>query len=128
MSISFKTRECVMVDLVAAATARVPDRAELVGRAVALRKLLSNEAAECDRERRLTDISIKAITSAGLMRLMTPRRFGGYEADLRTFLDVSTELGRGCCSASWVTGVLTVGNFVVSLFPAAAQEEVWTEN
>jgi 3-hydroxy-9,10-secoandrosta-1,3,5(10)-triene-9,17-dione monooxygenase len=114
--------------IVESLTVVAPDRTELVARAAALRDLLWDQAAECDRERRLTDAAVEAITAAGLMRLMTPRRFGGYEADLKTFLDVSTELGRGCCSASWVTGVLTVGNFVVSLFPQTAQEQVWSEN
>jgi len=108
-------------------TDQIPDRDDLVGRATALRELLWTDAVEGDRERRLTDRVFSAVTDAGLMRLMTPRRLGGYAVDMPTFLDVITELGRGCCSAAWVTSVLNVGNFVVSLFPAAVQDQVWAD-
>lgn len=109
-------------------TDQVPDRDELVGRAAALRELLWTDAVEGDRERRLTDRVYAAIADAGLLRMMVPRRLGGYAVDMPTFLDVITELGRGCTSAAWVTSVLNVGNFVVSLFSDAVQDEVWGEN
>lgn len=114
--------------ITATSPATIPGHDELVGRAVALREQLWTDAAECDRTRRLTDRGIGAVTAAGLTRLMTPPRLGGYGTDMRTFLDVTTELGRGCCSTSWVTGVLNAGNFVVSLFPTPAQDEVWADD
>jgi 3-hydroxy-9,10-secoandrosta-1,3,5(10)-triene-9,17-dione monooxygenase len=101
---------------------------ELVGRAAALRESLWQDAGECDRERRLAGRDVAGITGAGLTRLLTPREFGGHGASMRTFLAVTTELGRGCCSAAWVTGVLNAGNFVASLFPAQAQAEVWADD
>jgi len=108
-------------------TDHVPDRDELVGRAAALREQLWTDADEADRQRRLTERAFAAVTGAGLMRLMTPRRLGGYAVEMPTFLDAVTELGRGCCSTAWVTSVLNVGNFVVSLFPHAVQDEVWAD-
>ncbi|MFF4170112.1 acyl-CoA dehydrogenase family protein [Streptomyces sp. NPDC001744] len=107
---------------------QVPGRDELVARAAGLREALWEDAAESDRTRRLTERGVTALTDAGLMRLMTPRRLGGYEADVRTLLDVATEVGRGCSSAAWITGVLNAGNFVASLFPAEVQDEVWGAN
>ena len=106
----------------------VPNHDELVSRATALRADLLADADACDRERRLTDRAIKEITDAGLIRLMTPKRFGGFQTDMRSFLDVTSELARGCCSSAWVTGVLNAGNFVASLFPTPAQEELWGDN
>ncbi|MBB2911036.1 alkylation response protein AidB-like acyl-CoA dehydrogenase [Streptosporangium becharense] len=107
---------------------RVPGHAELVARAAGLRADLWADAAESERTRRLTGRVVSGITEAGLTRLMTPRRLGGYQTSIRTLLDVTAELGRGCCSAGWVTGVLNAGNFVVSLFPETAQDEVWGTN
>ncbi|MFD3514765.1 acyl-CoA dehydrogenase family protein [Streptomyces sp. NPDC058657] len=104
------------------------ERPELVARAAELRPLLAEDAAQADRLCRLTDRVGEGITQAGLMRMTTPRRAGGHGADARTLLDVTTTLGGGCCSAAWVTGVLNVGNFVVSLFPEEAQDEVWADN
>ncbi|MFF6809151.1 acyl-CoA dehydrogenase family protein [Streptomyces sp. NPDC012403] len=111
-----------------ATTPTVPDRAELVGRAAALRDQLWEAADEADRQRRLPEKTIAALTGAGLMRLMTPRRLDGYQADARTVLEVAIEIGRGCCSSGWITGVVSAGNFVVSLFPEQAQNDVWKDN
>ncbi|MFI6206011.1 acyl-CoA dehydrogenase family protein [Streptomyces sp. NPDC051041] len=102
--------------------------AELVSRAAELREELWKSAVESDRARRLSDEVMSRITGAGLTGLMTPARLGGHEVPVRTLLDVCVELGRGCVSASWVTGVLNVGNFVVSLFPDRTREEVWGQN
>jgi len=101
---------------------------ELVERAAGLREQLWHDADECDRSRRLSDRDVEALTGAGLLRLMTPRRFGGLETDMRTLLDVNIELGRGCCSAAWISGVCNAGDFVVSLFPEPAQREVWGDD
>src|SRR4051794_10239600 len=90
---------------------------ELVDRSTGLREQLWDDADQCDRLRRLIDRDVEALTGAGLLRLMTPRRFGGHQADMRTLLDVNIALGRGCAAAAWVNGVLNAGNFVVSLFP-----------
>ncbi|MEV6980305.1 acyl-CoA dehydrogenase family protein [Sphaerisporangium sp. NPDC051017] len=106
----------------------VPGDEELVARAAALREHLWADAAESDRSRRLTDATVEKITRAGLTRLMTPARFGGHESGMRTLLGVTSELGRGCCSASWVTGLFNAGNFVVSLFPERTQDEVFGTN
>ncbi|MFI1355897.1 acyl-CoA dehydrogenase family protein [Streptomyces sp. NPDC020898] len=117
-----------MTTSVISSDVRIPDREELVGRAEGLRELLWQDAVECERERRLSDRVVAAMTEAGLLRLMTPRRLGGYGTDMRTLLDVATTLGRGCPSAAWIAGVLNAGNFMASLFPAAAGDEVWGDD
>ena|SRR6516162_7379078 len=70
-------------------------RAALMAKASALVPLLRARAAETERERRIPDDVLKAIDAAQLFRLRTPKRFGGCEGDLRTYMDVVTELGRG---------------------------------
>ncbi|MER6569700.1 acyl-CoA dehydrogenase family protein [Streptomyces sp. NPDC001093] len=117
-----------MSNPVVSTVVQTPDRIELVKRAEGLRELLSEHAVACESERRLAAGVVSAMTESGLLRLMTPRRHGGYETDMRTLLEVATALGRGCCSAAWIAGVLNAGNFVASLFPPAAGDEVWGEN
>ncbi|HKT01480.1 MAG TPA: acyl-CoA dehydrogenase family protein [Rugosimonospora sp.] len=117
-----------IVGTATATTTAVSGHDELVGRAAALHDELWEDAPTADRERRLTERSLKNVTDAGLFRLMTPRRFGGYEADMRTYLDVTAEVGRGCCATAWIVGVVNAGNFIVSLFPEQAQREVWADN
>ena len=85
------------------ALAGVPAHDELVSRAAHVRETLRADAPEAGRERRLTESCVAAISDAGLTRLTTARRFGGFETDARTVLDVVTELGRGCGSPAWAT-------------------------
>lgn len=102
-----------------------PESKELIQRAAALREQLWAEADEADRRSQLTETVLEAVVGAGLTRLMTPRAYGGHGTDLATLLEVCVELGAGCCSTSWYVGVISAGNFVVSLFPREAQDEVF---
>ncbi|MFE2998756.1 acyl-CoA dehydrogenase family protein [Nocardia sp. NPDC059246] len=105
-----------------------PTRAELVARATALVPLLREDAAEADQERRLTQRVVDAITEAGLLQLMTPRRLGGLETDLSTVLEVVGELGRGDMSTAWVAGVLNFTAWQVGTLGKQAQDDVWASN
>ncbi|HWI22950.1 MAG TPA: acyl-CoA dehydrogenase family protein, partial [Baekduia sp.] len=110
------------------ATATVPSRQELVERARGLRPLLSEHADQADRDRVLAPEVANAIVEAGLCKLLVPKRLGGYETDALTMLDVVTELGKGCASAAWVTGVLNFGAWQVGMFDDQAQRDVYEEN
>ncbi|RZB13716.1 oxidoreductase [Streptomyces sp. F001] len=107
------------------APSREEIRAELVGRAVALQPLLREQAARGESERVLPTEVVDALTEAGVFRLLTPRRYGGYETDLRTLTEVSEALGEGDGSAAWVGMIISVTNWLACLFPDKAQEEVF---
>ncbi|MFE9629013.1 acyl-CoA dehydrogenase family protein [Streptomyces sp. NPDC006527] len=100
-------------------------RAELVGRAVALQPLLSEHAARAETDRALPAEVVDALADAGVFRLLTPRRYGGHETDLRTLTEVSEALGEGDGSAAWVGMIIAVTNWLACLFPDKAQEEVF---
>ncbi|MEW2503782.1 acyl-CoA dehydrogenase family protein [Amycolatopsis sp. NPDC047767] len=105
-----------------------PSREELITRADDLRSLLWEAAPEADRTRRVADKTFQAIRDAGLTRLLVPRRFDGYDSGMRTFLEVTIALGRGCGSSAWVTGVLNTGNWLAASYSDQAQADVWGEN
>jgi alkylation response protein AidB-like acyl-CoA dehydrogenase len=71
---------------------------------------------------------LAAIDAAQLFRLRTPQRFGGFEADIRTYMDVVTELGRGCGSTSWIAFISIATVWIAALFPDEAQREVFAGN
>lgn len=100
-------------------------RVDLVERAARLQPLLSADAERVDRERAVPTETVDALADAGLLSLMQPTRLGGLQADFRTLLEVSRELGRGCGSTAWVATLLNANAWFVGLFPAQAQEEVW---
>ncbi|MQA13106.1 MAG: oxidoreductase [Pseudonocardiaceae bacterium] len=87
--------------------------------------LLRRNAARGEQDRKVPEESIQAIAEAGLFAVAVPRRFGGHEAPLRTFMDVSAELGRGDGSTAWVTALMNVCSWMIGLFPEQAQRDVW---
>ncbi|MFJ5775199.1 acyl-CoA dehydrogenase family protein [Streptomyces sp. NPDC093094] len=97
----------------------------LIARAAALVPLLRENAARTEQGRRVVEENIEALAEAGLFRLTVPRRLGGHETNLRTFLRVVSELARGCGSTAWVTTLINVSNWTVGLLPEQAQKEVW---
>jgi 3-hydroxy-9,10-secoandrosta-1,3,5(10)-triene-9,17-dione monooxygenase len=103
-------------------------RAALLAKASALVPLLRVKAAEAERERRIPDEVLAAIDVAQLFRLRTPKRFGGFEGDPRTYMDVVTELGRGCGSTSWVAFISIATVWIAALFPDEAQRGVFAGN
>lgn len=87
----------------------------------------AEEAPSIDR-RRLSDASVKLLRDTGAMKVIQPRRYGGFEADPRLFNDVVHELGRLSSSAGWVAGVVGVHAWHLGLFSDRAQREVWGDN
>ena len=64
----------------------------------------SSEAA--DELGRLPDETGKRLKECGVVRLLQPADFGGYEADPRDFLNAVMDVGSWCPSAGWVAGVV----------------------
>lgn len=103
-------------------------RAKLMAKTTALVPLLRSKVAETERERRIPVEVLKAMDAAGLFRMRAPRRFGGFEADLRTYMDVITELGRGCGSTSWIAFISIATAWIAAQFSDEAQREVFEGN
>jgi alkylation response protein AidB-like acyl-CoA dehydrogenase len=106
-------------------TTHVPTRGEMARRASELVPLLRANAAWTEQNRRLHPESIEALADAGIFRMRVPARYGGYESDTQTLVDVGTELGRGDGSTSWVASVYWIPGWMVGLFPDEVQDEVF---
>lgn len=103
----------------------VPSREQLVDRATQLVPLLRKNAAWSEDNRRLNDETITMLADAGVFRMRTPRRYGGYECDTATLVDVAAELGRADGSLSWVASVYWIPTWMAGLFPDEVQDEVF---
>ncbi|GAA2268473.1 acyl-CoA dehydrogenase family protein [Streptomyces atrovirens] len=106
-------------------TADIPTRAQLVRRAAEVAPLLRENAPKAEDAGRLQDETIEALAGAGVFRLRVPKRYGGYEADTRTLVDVATELARGDGAAAWTASVYWIPTFMTCLFPDSVQDEVF---
>jgi alkylation response protein AidB-like acyl-CoA dehydrogenase len=96
----------------------------LVEQASALVPMLRENALATEKARRVLPDAFDALSDAGILRMMAPRRYGGEEADFQTQCAALAEIARGCPSTSWVATILSAMAWVVSTFPDEAQEEV----
>ncbi|MER6949851.1 acyl-CoA dehydrogenase family protein [Nonomuraea sp. NPDC000554] len=103
----------------------IPTREQLVDRAAELVPLLQKHARWSEENRRLHDEVVEALSDAGIFKLRRPKRYGGYEADARTLVDVAAELARGDGSASWVASVYWIPGWMACMFPDEVQDEVF---
>jgi alkylation response protein AidB-like acyl-CoA dehydrogenase len=104
----------------------VPTREQLVERASDLIPLLQKNAAWSEENRRLHDDTIDALAEAGIFRMRVPLRYGGFECDTRTLVDVATQLGRGDGSAAWTASVYWIPGWMACMFPNEVQDEVFS--
>lgn len=104
---------------------QAPPKEELIARAAKLVPLLREKALWMDENRRIHDDVVEAIAEAGLLKLRVPVRYGGYEADMETVVEVLAELGRGDGSTSWTVAVWSISSWMMGLFPDEVQDEVF---
>jgi 3-hydroxy-9,10-secoandrosta-1,3,5(10)-triene-9,17-dione monooxygenase len=102
-----------------------PGRSELVARAAGLQPLLREHADRMDGARRITDDVNAALIGAGMFRLLTPRRLGGYEAGVRTAVEVIATLGEADGSVAWLVGIGATAAAVLGKVSKAAQDAVF---
>jgi len=106
-------------------TTSAPTRTDLVARVTELIPLLSKNALWGEENRILADETIDALAGAGVLRMRVPTRYGGYESDMRTVVDVIAEIGRGDGSAAWTAAVWAISTWMVGLFPDEVQDEIF---
>jgi len=109
-------------------TGAVPSAEELVARAIALRPLLVERQAETEALTYYPPDVHEEFLEAGFYRMLVPRRYGGYEHDLRAFLRVAIELAAGDMSAAWCL-CLSAGHALqtASLFEESAQIDLFAD-
>ncbi len=89
---------------------------------------LRGRAAEAEELRKVPAASVKELQAAGVLRLLQPRRYGGHEAHPTVFYTAIKMIAGACGSTGWVASVLGVHPWHLALFPAAAQEDVWSDD
>ena len=101
------------------------DRSFLVTCAERLRPLLADNAQQGAADRRVAEASIAALAEAGLFKVMLPRRYGGYEAGVRTSLDVMAAVAYGDGAAGWVASLVNHSARDIGLCPTRVQDDAF---
>ncbi|HWF79044.1 MAG TPA: acyl-CoA dehydrogenase family protein [Streptosporangiaceae bacterium] len=104
---------------------KIPSRSELVQRVADIVPVLRANAEWGDRNRRLADESVNAMIDAGVLRMLVPTQYGGYESDMQTIVDVGIQLGRGDGSPAFCATAWWAQCWAVAHFPDSVQDEVF---
>jgi alkylation response protein AidB-like acyl-CoA dehydrogenase len=104
---------------------KVPSRAELVQRVTDIVPVLRANAQWGDQHRRLAEESVDAMIDAGVLRMLVPTHYGGYESDMQTIVDVGIALGRGDGSPAFCATAWWAQCWAVAHFPDSVQDEVF---
>ena len=86
---------------------------------------LAETTHESDRLRRLSDDAANALRESGLSRVITPKKFGGYELSPSAHIWACAEIGNVCSAASWVLMVCVAHDYIIGRFPVECQREVY---
>jgi alkylation response protein AidB-like acyl-CoA dehydrogenase len=97
----------------------------LLERARCLAPVFKERAIEAEKERHVPLQTVQDLIESGILKIIVPQQFGGYQLDWETLMGALMELGEGDGSQAWVAAVYSIHALDVSMFPKKAQQEVW---
>jgi alkylation response protein AidB-like acyl-CoA dehydrogenase len=98
---------------------------ELIERARALHPLITREADEIERTRRLTEPVVSALIENGLYRALLPQSLGGSEAPLEIFMQMQEEIAKADASTAWCLGQCSVCAMTAAYLDHDAAAEIF---
>jgi len=102
-------------------------QAELIERAREIAPQFRQRIQEMDQLGRLPEATIRDLSEAGLFQLTIPRIYGGYQVDMRTYMDVVAAIGYGDTSTGWIVSLTNVTHWLTAvLYPKETQQEVFS--
>jgi 3-hydroxy-9,10-secoandrosta-1,3,5(10)-triene-9,17-dione monooxygenase len=101
---------------------------EAMRRARELIPFFRENAAACEKARRLTPAVMDALNRNGLLRYMQPKAWGGMELPFVAYYDMPEILSRGDISVGWTVHNLASHHRTIGWYEMKAQEEVWGPN
>lgn len=101
---------------------------EVIDRIEELGPDLAALAEENEQLGKLSDKTVALLRSAGVIRLLQPKEYGGYTAHPRDFAEAVMAVARHDGAAGWVCGVVGVHPWELAQLGAKLSQEVWGEN
>jgi 3-hydroxy-9,10-secoandrosta-1,3,5(10)-triene-9,17-dione monooxygenase len=102
-----------------------PTLDDLIAAAHRVGERAAREAQQADRDRRLSDGLIADMLDGGLISLLQPRHWGGFELSFRDYVEICEIVARYDVAASWVQMILAVHHWWGALASPQLQAELW---
>ena len=85
-------------------------------------------ADEAERNRRVDDSVVRALIESGLLKVLQPARFGGYESGFPEFVRVGQTLAHYDVSLAWLYGIMGIHKWWGCYAEPQLQDELWGDN
>lgn len=108
-----------------ATTQRRPSLNDLMNTAAQVAEFGRKEALVTEKNRRVSPELVAAMKDAGFYKILQPAAWGGYELDFATYSTVLSRVAQGDGSLGWTLMTGSIHQWLISLFPKGAQEEIW---
>ena len=105
-----------------------PPLSQVLEQARALRPYLRERAQSTEQNRRVSEETTQRFKDLGFFKLLQPARYGGYEYGFTAFMDLISEIARGCTSSAWGCSLGLIHQWLLATLPRQAQDDVWLEN
>jgi alkylation response protein AidB-like acyl-CoA dehydrogenase len=97
----------------------------LVERASALAPLITAEADEIERTRRLTPKVVSVLVESGLYKSLVPQSIGGFESPPMVFMQMLEEIAKADASTAWCLGQCSVCGMTAAYLDADIAHQVF---
>lgn len=88
---------------------------------------IRERAAQGEKDRAIPKESAQEFLDAGLARILTPKRFGGAELGVRTWVDATIAIATADAAHGWCASLMIHHPHYLAQFPQAAQAAVWAD-
>lgn len=86
---------------------------------------LAAHADEAEVQGKLPDESVRLLREAGVIRMMQPKEYGGFEAHPAEWFDAAMKVASVCGASGWICGIVGVHPWHMALCHPKVQEEIW---
>ncbi|MFK4473565.1 3-hydroxy-9,10-secoandrosta-1,3,5(10)-triene-9,17-dione monooxygenase [Paenibacillus sp. RC73] len=101
---------------------------KLLQNATELVPLLMEYGTKIDKDMHIPEGIIEKVSSAGLFKLRTPKKYGGYEVSIQAMIEIVSEVARGNGSVGWVVQNINGNNYSSSqLLPSEVVDKIFKQ-
>ena len=108
-------------------TTQTSARQQVIDRAKALAPTFAARADAAEAARTIPKESAQDMLDAGIARILMPRRFGGYDLDFETWMEVIVELGKADASHAWCASLIVHHAHLLAQYPEEMQQAIWSK-
>src|SRR6201984_297723 len=100
----------------------------VIDRVMAMADQLRDQAAEAEKIGRLTDDTVKLMKGVGLIRLLQPKSYQGFEVHPREWAETAMATAALDPAAGWIVGVVGGQPLQLALRAPKVPAEIWSDD